>query len=553
VTNQKSLKWPQWRGLDRGADAKGLSGMGPPEKFPRWLVGTAVFGALWCMLIERLAQYWTVEPEYNFGWLVPLVCGYLFWLRWRSRPEGGVTRPKLARVVIGLTAGALFPTWLIAQGNPDWRIIAWLLTSETVLLCLGFIYLIGGRPWLAHFAWSICLILAAVPWPSFLESGAVQVLTRLSTTVTVGTLNLVGIDAVQQGNLIALHTGFLDVDAACSGIRSLQAVVMVALFLGELYRTSFERRYGLVFVGAVIAFLCNALRTTGLAMVAAKQGVESVGVWHDPVGYTMMAACFLLVIGAARVIAGPLPALPVAQRSRLSVYPYRLLLGFGGWLLFVGVSTEIWYRIHVPAGSPRWAFVWPVHKAEFADIPIAKLEAADLLFSDGRAGEWSNGDGSHWVAYFFKWADGPSWSRVLARGHRPEVCFPAAGYKACGDHGVIEIQARGLTIPFHALDFEQEGSKDYVFFCLWEDGLKSSERPRPQDKWSQLTRLRSVLSGQRNLAQQSLEIVISGYDTPEQAQTAFRREIVTLINTGTEDVVADASGSLVVPQIAKRQ
>jgi exosortase len=505
------------------------------------------------MLVERLGQFWAVEAEYSFGWLVPLLAGYLFWLRWLSRPAVSVPKLGWTRQALALIAFGLLPTWLIAQVNPDWRAVAWLLAGETVGLSLGVIYLMGGMAWVKHFGFSICLILAAVPWPTSLERGIVQALTQLATVATVGALNTMRIDAVQHGNLIELRTGFVGIDEACSGIRSLQAVLMVTLFLGELYRTSFSRRYALVLVGALIAFGCNVARTTFLASAAAEQGVQSIATWHDPVGYALMTACFLLVLGVARVIAGPLSALRPAVRSGLPHYPYRLLVSLGCWILFIGVGTEIWYRVHARAATTRWTFAWPLNKADFANIPISKVEAEELLFSEGRGGEWSNGDGSHWVAYFFKWAEGPSWSRILARGHRPEVCFPAAGYKACGDHGMIEIQAAGLSIPFQALDFEDRGNKNYVFFCLWEEGLKSSERPRSQDKWSQFTRLRSVLLGERNLAQQTLEIVISGYDSPERAETAFRREIVTLINPETREVVADASGSLVGPQIAKRQ
>lgn len=507
-------------------------------RLPRWTVASAVFGALWCMLIERLAQYWVVDPEYSFGWLVPILCGYLFWLRWRSRPAPGAPEVGLARCVFWVTALGLLPIWLIVQANPDWSVVAWLLAGQTVILSLCVIYWCGGRAWLGHFAFSICLILAAAPWPTFLENGAVHALTRLSTLVTVGALNLLGITAVQHGNVIELHTGAVGLDEACSGIRSLQAVLMLTLFLGELYRSSFQRRYALVVIGAVIAFMCNSVRTICLAVVAAEQGSESVATWHDPIGYAAMTACFLGVLAAARVIGGRLATLPPAVTTRPAQYPYRLLVGLGGWILFVFVGTEIWYRAHTPAQTTKWSVSWPVHKAEFADIPITKTEADALLFDQGHGASWTNGDGSRWVAYFFNWIEGPGWSRILARGHRPEVCFPAAGYKACGDHGMISVQVKGLLIPFHALDFQEGEDKEYVFFCVWEDGLKSLERLRSPDRWGQLTRLRSVLLGERGLAQQTLEIVISGYENQAEAETVFRREIANLIEIGSDNLVA---------------
>jgi exosortase len=510
-------------------------------KMRAWIVTVVVFGALWFMLIECLGQHWAVEPEYSFGWLAPILGGYLFWLRWRGRPMNTVPKAGAVRLVFCLTALAILPTWLIGQANPDWRVVCWLLASETVLLSLCAIYLLGGKGWLVHFAASICLILAAVPWPSLLERGVVHGLTRLSTEVTVGALNLLRIPALQHGNAIELRSGLVGLDEACSGMQSLQASLMMTLFLGELFRTSARRRSALVVFGVVIAFGCNSLRTTLLCMVAANQGSEAVAAWHDPLGYVLMTAGFLLVLVVSRLITGPLPPLEPAITTRQLRYPYGLLASFGAWIILVGIGTEIWYRLHARPQTTPWSVVWPTDKADFAEVPISRAAAEALLFNEGRGGEWSNGDGSHWIAYFLRWSQGPSWSRIVARWHRPEVCFPAAGYKACGDHGVIVVQVNGFSIPFRALEFEDDGKKQYVFFCLWEPGDKDSESPGRGDNWSQVTRLRSVLVGERGLAQQTLEVILSGYDSSETAETGFRRELANLIETPKSKLVADVS------------
>jgi hypothetical protein len=43
------------------------------------------------------------------------------------------------------------------------------------------------------------------------------------------------------------------------------------------------------------------------------------------------------------------------------------------------------------------------------------------------------------------------------------------------------------------------------------------------------------------LAQQTLEIVISGYENQAEAETVFRREIANLIKIGSDNLVATAS------------
>ena len=88
--------------------------------------------------------------------------------------------------------------------------------------------------------------------------------------------------------MIELSTGQVGIDDACTGVRSLQATFMVALFLGAFYRMTPWRRVLLVVAGACLAFVCNIGRTFLLCEVAANDGIAAISRWHDPAGFTIL-------------------------------------------------------------------------------------------------------------------------------------------------------------------------------------------------------------------------------------------------------------------------
>src|SRR6516162_9372927 len=140
-------------------NARGASRIRRNQNFTQAIIPVAVFGALWLVLVADLSQHWAINPEYSFGWFVPILCAYLFFVRWRTRPTAELARSIVAKWIFWIAGIALLPTWLIAQPNPDWRLISWLLAFEVVALSLCLIYFAGGRPWLSHFAFSVCFIL----------------------------------------------------------------------------------------------------------------------------------------------------------------------------------------------------------------------------------------------------------------------------------------------------------------------------------------------------------------------------------------------------------
>jgi exosortase len=485
-----------------------------------------VFGMLWLLLVMRLSAYWAFDPQYSFGWFAPVICAYLFFIRWITRPSPGPPSSRAAKVVFGISAFAFLPTWFLEQPNPDWRLLSWLIALEVVSLSLCAIYFVGGKPWLRHFGFSICFILLAVPWPGTVEDFIIQELTQLATFLTVATLNLFHIWAVQNGHLIEVKTGLLGVDEACSGIRSLEATLMVSFFLGELYRTSWQRRGLLVLLGALVAFVCNVGRTFFLSLIAAKDGTESISKWHDPAGFTILGISFFLIWGLAHFISGPPARLERSKGMAPRPFPLKVVIALGAWLLVTVLVVEFWYRAHETGKILNWSFEFPIAKDHFSE-----LEIPDLIGDEGHAASWRESDGSRWTAFFFKWHAGPPSSRILARCHRPEKCLPAVGYKLRGERN-ITIKAKDLSIPFRAMDFDYNNQRVCVFYCLWEDRFKSGEQLRIRDLWDdRIVGLESALLGERNLGQQTLEIVISGYTDSQEAEDALRRQMENFIQT----------------------
>jgi exosortase len=501
--------------------------IGKHRKFLQRTLPFVVFSGLWCLLIKHLSLYWAANPQYSFGWFGPVICAYLLFTCWITRPLIGSASAQSAVWLFWMAGFAFLPTWLVEQPNPDWRLISWLLSLEVVVLSLCAIYFVGGRSWFRHFAFSICFILTTVPWPASAEVFISQSLMQVATSVTVGSLHLFNIQALQHGNVIELKTGLVCIDEACSGVRSLQATIMVSLFLGELYRATWQRRVILVFSGVLIAFLCNVGRTFLLCWVAAKNGIGSMSKWHDPAGFIILGICFFVLWGLARFLSGTPPRLQPSKGSAPMPFPPRRAIGLAMWLLFTVLGTEGWYRTHETRQTVHWSVEWPVAKERFSAVGIP-----NWLADERQAASWLESDGSTWTAFFLKWAAGPPSSRILARMHRPEICLPAAGYKLRADRGTIAVKVNDVSIPFHALDFDYDGQEVYVFFCLWQDHSKAGEQPRIRDYWDhRIVGLESVLLGERNLGQQVLEIVISGYATPEKAEAALRRQMEDLIRT----------------------
>jgi exosortase len=178
---------------------------------------------------------------------------------------------------------------------------------------------------------------------------------QIATSVTVESLNLFNIQALQHGNVIELKTGLVCIDEACSGIRSLQATILVSLFLGELHRATWMRRIILALSGVLIAFSCNVGRTFLLCSVVAKNGIESFLKWHDPAGFIILGICFFVLWGLARFLSGAPPRLELSKGSAPMPFPPRRAAGLAMWLLVTVLGTESWYRAHETRQTLHWS------------------------------------------------------------------------------------------------------------------------------------------------------------------------------------------------------
>src|SRR5205807_300878 len=285
-----ALGYPMFQMDQAVAQAAPISGAGVKRR--GWLVAIVVFGLLWFELINHLKPEWWLNPQYNYGLIVPFLALYLFWKRWRNRPAPAPPAKIAFPIALILFGAALFlPIRFLAEANPDWRLLSWVLALVVVTISLSFVYLSGGHVWLRHFAFPILFFLVAVPWPVRIEQIVIQDLMRIVTAINVTFLQLAGVPALQHGNVIEVGTGLIGIEEACSGVRSIQATLMVSLFLGELYSFTTSRRVVLIAVGALLAFFCNVVRTAILVWAGTTKGADAIEAWHDPAGLTILVVC----------------------------------------------------------------------------------------------------------------------------------------------------------------------------------------------------------------------------------------------------------------------
>ena len=499
--------------------------------------GLAVASLLWCWLFFHLHYEWMLNAQYNYGWAVPFLAGLMFYLRWPARPPAQPLSSSWLTVAAWALLALLLPIRMIEEANPDWRLLSWIFAWVVVAYSFLMLLQSGGVGWARQFAFPLCFPLVAVPWLVQIENSIIQGMTRAVAFAAVEIAGWIGVGAYQIGNIIELHNGFVGVDEACSGVKTLQASIMVALVLGELFQLRPARRVGLLVAGAAWVFLCNVLRATTLVIIAAKQGTGALTSWHDPVGIAVLIGGMagLVALGWLMREKEPPPHAPrnVQQNTSpgLALYggwaPHALAIV---WLIGIFVATEAWYRSHerelvdVPAWEPRW----PTDEPTFRLMPIAETTRAILRYDEASSAAWEEPRTVRWWSFFAYWRPQRT-ALQLVRSHSPEICLPAAGRTFVQERPAILVDTEVLPLRFRVYEFEQRDRPLFVFVCIQEDKASQSRGAPESNDWNTRSRLLTVWKGQRNLGQRLLEIAVTGFDDFLRAREAFAATIVTLV------------------------
>jgi len=503
--------------------------------FEGWPLAMAALAACWISFFNELRGEWDINPQYNYGYVVPLLGAALLWRRWPERPAVSSGALQMASFAGFGLLSLLLPLALIREANPEWRLLYW--THGFLILSLSFclLYRAGGWNWVKFFAPPLIFMLIAVPWPMEWEQAIIQNLMRLVAGLTISVVGWLGTPAVQHGNVIEVGAGMVGINEACSGIRSLQSGLMLSLFLGEMYRFSALRRA--VLVGACLGcvLLANVGRTTFLTWMAANRGLHQMEAWHDTAGVFVMIfvlpALFMVAHWikpkAAKLADHPPGVPPVPQ----SLSPWVAVSIFA-WIGISGTATEAWYRCHEQnlVFRQRWSVAWPVQEPHFNKTAVPEESLAILRCSQSDAAAWKDDEDNQWNAFFLRWNAGKNSVR-LATGHRPDICFPAAGAKLVETYGAVTAHANGLDLPFNYQTFQVGDHLLHVFYCLWSDRvLPQSSLSVGEHPWR--GRLQAVLMGERNLGQQVFEVVIVGPESSDAAVSLFQQQLPHLIRGG---------------------
>jgi exosortase len=552
----------------------------PSTKLP-WLVLLAV---IWLPVVYLLGAQWSVYPEYQYGWAVPLLCLYLAGQRFSSRPPVAAPGWKKTGIFLLVAAGLVYWVMRVLQeANPIWRLASYGLALAAVAMTLLTIYLTQGGSRTAHYLFPVAFLLVAVPWPTPVEGAVIQTLTRFNTSLVVEVLSFSGVPALAHGNVIEIGTGMVGIDEACSGIRSFQATLMVALFLGAFYRLRLRQRWWLLGGGPALALAFNFTRMLVLVLVAAHSGLPAMERWHDPTGVALLVGCFLGLWGVATwmargakrrmvekehgtfniehptskgqkpeaggqkseasgqwsVVGGPRPvksALVTSpgsdsgfQNFSVSVLAVWLVL----WAVTVEVSNEAWFRNHEARGDRMidWTAQWPVDNPTVKTNIIPENALRELQCDQNSSVSWTGEDGSFWQAFYLRWLPSDSFygrtKVALSKAHNPAICLPASGLKLQADVGPVLLPVRpGFSLWFDRYVFTIDGRELYVFFSQTEDMTGNDQASL---RSSHLARLRAALVGSRNYGQNNFEVAIAGPANPDDALRLFSIRLPELI------------------------
>ena len=272
-------------------------------------VAVAFFVILFAKPMQLLGRDWWNNPEAGHGLLLaPLA----LWLVWRSGVRADA-RPAVAFGSVVLVGAALlrYMSGLAAE--------LYTMRMSMVMALVGVTVFAYGVKQAFRWWLPFALLWLSVPLPDLVTSTLAAPLQLQASQMGAALLGWRDVPVLLAGNIIHLPGGHqLFVAEACSGLRSLTALLSLGVLLGGMTLRWPASRLLLIAIAIPIAILINGIRVflTGFLVFFVSPELGE-GFMHTTEGWLMFLMAFVLLGAVAWVIGRGESLVRVLRPARL--------------------------------------------------------------------------------------------------------------------------------------------------------------------------------------------------------------------------------------------
>lgn len=230
-----------------------------------------------------LVRDWWNDPEAGHGLLLAPIA---FWLAWRRRIRPGA-RPSVAWGLVLLVCAVLlrYVSGLAAE--------LFTMRGSMLLALAGLVTYRWGFRQVLHWWLPFGLLALSVPIPAILTNALAFPLQLKASSMGAALLEFRHVPVRLSGNVILLPGRQLFVTEACSGLRSLTALLALGLLVGGLWLRTSVSRILLILVTIPVAIVINAFRVflTGFLVYFVSPEMGE-GFMHLSEGWLMFVIAF---------------------------------------------------------------------------------------------------------------------------------------------------------------------------------------------------------------------------------------------------------------------
>jgi exosortase D (VPLPA-CTERM-specific) len=423
--------------------------------------------------IVNLYAQWMGNDDFSHGMLIIPISIWLAWER-RSRLQ------QLPRRVDGRAL------WMLAAGMALYvigELGAELFTTRTALLAIviGSFWLLYGIQWVKALCFPLLFLFLMLPLPGFIYRNLTFPLQIISSKWSVAFLNVWGILAYREGNVIDLGFTRFQVVEACNGLRFILPLFTLGILFAFWKPKALWKRLTLVAATVPIALFANIVRIGGTGILSKYFGAQvAEGFFHGFSGWAVFMLSFALffllnsvlnklpgkaVMPTEKTAGEPAPERPADEPPR-AVRPVAAALA----LILLTPLLVSWLG-HVP---PRQL------KQPLDRFPLA-FEGRTGRPQTMESAMWAQvGGQSYFMADYHRDGALPlnfyvAYYEYQRKGgdfiHSPKLCLPGAGWFIDLNH-TRAIDARGQvgpkTLKFNELIIRKGAQSQLVYF--WYQG-----------------------------------------------------------------------------------